>query len=314
MNIIKKDNYYINKKTKKRIRSKKMIKQIKTMRIPPNYKNVKINTNKNAKVLAIGEDSKGRKQYIYNSEFTEQQKKKKFNDLLILGKHIHKINKEIKKNIESDLSIYDKDKIISIVIYIINNCNFRVGNEEYKKKYNTYGTTTLNKKHLIFKKNEIEIRFNGKKNVENICSIKNKNVIKILKELSENRNNNLFEYFSNGKYIPITSMQINSFLKKYDDRLTIKMLRTWNANKLLLKSLVSLDKPKSIKETKKNIVKSNKVVAFKLHNTPIVCKKNYIHNNLCNLYLNNNKLFFEYEKKYNKNYNTFLYKLLKLNI
>ena len=99
MNIIKKDNYYINKKTKKRIRSKKMIKQIKSMKIPPNYKNVKINTNKNAKILAIGEDSKGRKQYIYNSEFTELQKKKKFNDLLILGKHIHKINKEIKKKI-----------------------------------------------------------------------------------------------------------------------------------------------------------------------------------------------------------------------
>ena len=316
MNIIKQKNYYIDKKTKRKIKSKKIIKQIKSMKIPPKYKNVKINTNKNAKIMAIGTDNKGRNQYIYNKNFIENQKIKKFNNQIILGKYINRIKKDIKENINSNKPIYDKDKIISIVLFLIFNCNFRVGNHEYKIKNNTYGTTTLNKNHLIFKKNEVEIKFIGKKNVENKSIIKNKKMIHILKELCYyNRNEEyIFYYLEKDKLYPIHSTHINNYLKKFDDRLTVKMIRTWNANKILLQSLVKLDKPNSNKEIKKNLIKANKMVSLKLHNTPNVCKKNYIDNNFCKLYENNNKLFFEYVDLYYKQPDKFLYKLLQLNI
>jgi DNA topoisomerase IB len=39
--------------------------------IPPAYENVKIYIKKSSKVLAIGTDSKGRKQYIYNKDFVK---------------------------------------------------------------------------------------------------------------------------------------------------------------------------------------------------------------------------------------------------
>ena len=83
----------------------------------------------------------------------KNKKFKKFNNLLIFGKHINsEIKKEIKNNLNSNKPFYNKDKIISIVLYLIDKCNFRVGNNEYKLKYNTYGTTTLQKDHIIFKK------------------------------------------------------------------------------------------------------------------------------------------------------------------
>ena len=52
----------------------KSIKQVKVdFYIAPAYDNVKINMNKNAKVLAIGYDDKNRPQYIYNQNQIKNQ-------------------------------------------------------------------------------------------------------------------------------------------------------------------------------------------------------------------------------------------------
>ncbi len=59
--------------------------------IPPAYTNVKISSNPDSKVLAIGIDSRGRKQYIYNKAFTEEQSILKFSDLKIFGKKIEEL-------------------------------------------------------------------------------------------------------------------------------------------------------------------------------------------------------------------------------
>ena len=306
--------WYINKKTKKKIKSKKILNHIKSLKIPPNYTNVKINHNINDKILAIGLDKAGRKQYIYNKKFIEKQKIKKFNNLLIFGKHINKIRNSVKENLKNNKPIHNKDKIISIVLYLIDNCNFRVGNNEYKLKYNTYGTTTLNKNHIIFKNNEVEIKFIGKKHVENKSTIKDKNMINLLNSLCMyNKNNDyLFYYLENKKLIPINSNHINNYLKKYDDRLSVKMFRTWNGNTILLKKLIKLNKPNSKKEIKKNIIFANKCVANSLHNTPFVSKKSYVNNMIYDLYVNNNSLFYRYVNLYYKNnIDKFFYKLLE---
>ena len=319
MNIIRKTKnkkkIYFDKKTRKKVKSKKIIEQINSMNIPPNYNNVQINTNKNAKIFAIGIDKAGRKQYIYNKKFIEKQKIKKFNDLLIFGKYLQKIRKEIKYNINSKKHFYNKDKIISIALYLIDNCNFRVGNNEYKNKYNTYGTTTLKNDHIIFKKNEVEIKFIGKKHVENKSIIKDKNIINLLNNLCiYNKNKEyLFYYLDKNKLYPISSLHINQFIKKYDDRLTVKMFRTWNGNTILLKKLLEYKKPKNNKEIKKNIIESNKFVANCLHNTPFVSKKSYINNIIYNMYVNENDLFYRYVRLYYKNnIDLFFYKLLQL--
>ena len=60
---------------------------------------------------------------------------------------------------------------------MLDKCKFRIGTEEYKKKYKTYGATTLNTSHLLFRRNdnnekEVEIKFRGKKSVINTNIIK----------------------------------------------------------------------------------------------------------------------------------------------
>ena len=93
----KKINYsYYNKKTKKFLPSDSQdYHRIDSLRIPPAYTNVRICTNPESKIQAIGIDNKGRNQYIYNKCYKEQQKELKFKDLIHFGRKIKRIRKDI---------------------------------------------------------------------------------------------------------------------------------------------------------------------------------------------------------------------------
>jgi DNA topoisomerase I len=287
---------YINSKTKKRV-NKKTLNRIKSLRIPPSYKKVKISNSANDKVQSIGVDELGRKQYTYNPKFAEEQQEIKFKDLIQFGKKIKRIRKDYRSIIESNLPIYNKNKIISIVLYLLDQCKFRIGSEEYKKKYNTYGATTINTNHILFKDNGAEIKFVGKKSVENTSIIKNESVIKILEKLcSQNKGKEyLFYYIDNqNETNNITAGQVTNYLKKYSKNLSPKMFRTWNGNSVLIKYLISKGVPINDKEIKKNLKEAIKKVAFELHNTVAVSKKSYCNSEIYTTYQNENHKFFEF--------------------
>jgi DNA topoisomerase I len=294
MDILRKNSngafYYVHRKTKKKINNKTMLTRIKSLRIPPAYKHVLIASNPNSKVQCIGTDTKNRNQYIYNKEHIENQTKLKFNDLITFGKKIKRIRKDIITNLNncytSPKLLNNKDNIISLVLYLIDSCNFRVGCEKYKQLYNSFGVTTLNKSHFKINSNNITIEFIGKKGILNTNNVKNTNICNLLKTLCNNDDDYIFNYLdgNNDKY-RITEKHINDFLKKYHKSLSVKMFRTWNANYILLKEILNLDLPENETQAKKNINIAIKKAAVQLHHSSNVSKKSYMNNEIVDLYL-----------------------------
>ena len=71
------------------------------------------------------------------------------------GKDFSKINKKINDDL---YSVKDsKEKQIAIILRLIMDCHFRIGNERYSKKYKSYGTTTLENQHVKVFKNLAEV-------------------------------------------------------------------------------------------------------------------------------------------------------------
>ena len=294
---------YIDRKTKMRITDKKTLKRINNMRIPPAYKKVKISKKSTDKIQAIGIDDAGRKQYVYSKKFVQDQQEIKFQDLKQFGKRIKRIRKDVKYNISKKSDIYDRSKIISIVIYLMDHCNFRIGTEEYKNRYNTYGATTLSGNHMLFKEGEVEIKFIGKKSVENVSTIKNNDAILLLKELCNKHSGKEFLFYYKDEQDnthQVSSSQINNFLKKYHKHIIPKMFRTWNGNNILIKYLISKEKPKDEKEINKNLREAIKKVSHELHNTVSVAKKSYLNSEIYTTYLLDNKKFFDFIEKNKK--------------
>ena len=315
---------YKNKSSKKLVNDPKTMERIKSLKIPPAYTNVIISNDPNSKVQSIGTDTKKRKQYTYHPNHIETQSKLKFNDLISFGKKIKRIRKDINTNIEKcskniDL-LYNKECIISIILYLIDYCNFRVGCEKYKKLYNSFGVTTLNKSHIKFNKNNAIIEFIGKKGVKNSHKVKKYSVCSLLKTLCSNDTDYLFYYIdSKNQHYRINEKHINDYLKKYHKTLTVKMFRTWNANYILLKELLNLELPDSESKATKNISIAIKKAASQMHHTANVSKKSYMNSEIVDLYRTNPlkfKRLIEFFRKTNGNLPTIgrLLNLLLTNI
>lgn len=242
------------------------IERIKKLRIPPIWTSVKIDKSGGAKIQATGYDSKGRKQYIYNSTWTDISKKKKFNKMKNFNYDHYSdvINNFIRKN---DLS---RDCVIANVIKIMEDLNIRVGNEMYKKENGSYGITTLLKSHL----NGNKLDFIGKKGIRHTKNITSDKSLKFIERVKKIKGPNLF-YDSQGKCI--TSSDLNTFLRnKVNSNVTCKDIRTYKANQIFLKFMKKLKLAKTEKERKKQVLQGIDYTANELGNTRKVCKDSYL--------------------------------------
>ena len=269
--------------------------------IAPAYDDVKINLNKNAKILAIGYDNKMRPQYIYNKKFVEKMKKQKFYNLYLFGLQYNKIISDINRNIK--LPEDDKLKHICMILKLIIDCDFRVGNDEYMKQNNSYGVSTLKSKHVLVNKDKVVIDFIGKKSVRNVCSVKNKTMKNHLKKKKKTLKKNSRIFKCNG--INISSSDVNNYIKQFGD-FSSKDFRTLSANIKLITYLLKSNH----ENLNKNIKESLDKVSEKLHHTPEVCKKNYIFTELLEFYKNDKAKFNRYFKS---NINKKLSEFLKQN-
>jgi len=248
----KKQFHILNDKV---ITDKDLIKRIESIYIPPAYKELVIAKSENNKIQAIGTDTRGRRQYIYNPKYTKKRNERKYDDVMELGKSIIKIEKDNecmlntltnKKYEEWDLP----NDYIPIIIYMLKMYHFRIGNECYTKDNNSYGITTLKKDHIHFlPKNKFKIEFIGKKGIVNTYTDDNLLISKLLNKLIENASNDdfLFKYnhinqYNNEKtHQLITPDHIHSFFQdKYNSYITPKMFRTWYGNYHMINYLKEL--------------------------------------------------------------------------
>ena len=206
------------------------------------------------KIYAYVLDSKGRKQYFYTKEHKEKMGDKKY-------KHFPKIIPKVEKLLNS---CKNKNDQICQSIIMMSECNFRIGHEKYKKLYNTNGTLTLNHSHLEKNnKNNIHIKFIGKKKEENYCLVEPSSPVYKMANNSLQKKQPLFK--------DVNYKNVYSYLKKFD--LKPKDVRQYNANLLFYNNIRSQkidDKPK------KYLKKILELTAVKMNHSPTVCKKEYL--------------------------------------
>lgn len=240
--------------------------------VPPGYKDLHIFNDPNSKVYAYGYDKKGRKQIIYNPWFIEQQRQQRFQKIIELKSAIKKMQSELEHILNASSPAKSKDVQIAVILKLMLLCNFRIGNVKYLKDNGSYGLTTLQWNHVNLFKNYVEIEFIGKKGVVNKSTCDDKIITKILTQMKkESSSSNVFS---------VSSKNVNIFLQQFGN-MTTKDIRTWHANYLFVKYYRQAQQL-NISQEECNIKKyAIANVAKELHNTPVVCKKNYLLPELC---------------------------------
>ena len=280
MSIYKKETskeiQYVDEQGKK-ITSKKLLARFKELVIPPMWSNVQICKWPDGHIQAIGRDLKGRKQYIYHSDWEKKRQAKKFAKMKKFGKKLAKFRKQLYNDVAAKK--WTKKKILSLIVLILDETGIRIGNQQYVKKNATYGLTTLRRKHMTVNKDSIIFQYSGKSNKDRIVEIEDQNLHQLIKNAADLPGYEIFRYKVNSKkYKSIDSDDVNAYIQKYmGDEHSSKDFRTWVASRLAVELYPLAEKEIKASSKKKFSNILVRMVADELGNTPEVCKSYYVH-------------------------------------
>ncbi len=263
----------------KQINDEASLDRIKSLVIPPAWKFVRVSTSASSNLQAVGMDTTGRVQYLYNPKFRASQEKKKFLKIEKFGEHLPKLRKITNEHLQ--LEGFPREKVLAVMMRLINSLYIRLGTEKSVKHYKTYGITTLQNRHLeINKKGELVFSFVGKHHIKHRKILVDEELAVIMRDLKAiGGARKLFNYLDeNDKPHPIKPKDINDYLKEVTaPEFSAKDFRTWGGTLLAALELAEIGFCDDEKLLKKNIINAIKKVAEQLGNTPSVCRASYIH-------------------------------------
>jgi DNA topoisomerase-1 len=261
------------------------LQRIKQLAIPPAYSQVWICLSAKGHLQATGRDARGRKQYRYHQEWRAIRERTKYHHMLAFGHALPTIRQRIKADLE--LPGLPKQKVLATVAKLLESTLIRVGNVEYSRDNNSYGLTTLRKKHVDITGSTVSFDFKGKSGKDWSIHVFDKKIAKIIKRCEEIPGHQLFKYLDeNDEKHLIDSSDVNNYLQEISGLdITAKDFRTWAGTVLATIALKEFAEFDSAAQAKKNVVQAIESVAKKLGNTPTICRKCYIHPNVINTYL-----------------------------
>jgi DNA topoisomerase-1 len=267
---------YLDKKEEK-LSNESELSRIKSLVIPPAWKNVWISPKKTSYLQATGVDDKGRKQYLYHEKWSEYASKLKFQDLLDFGFYLPTLRARYKKDLNQ--KSWNRSKVLALATALLDELYLRVGNKLYTETNHSHGLTTLRRKHLVEDGKNIRLNFIGKSGKERSVELTNKKLVNLLKNCSALPGYELFRYQEAGEWRTLDSSSINEYISAQADEdkyFTAKYFRTWGANSLCIKN--KLEAKNLCKDTRKNPSTALiKLVAENMGHTQAVCKSSYLH-------------------------------------
>lgn len=274
---IKKGKAFVYMLSGKKVNNQAVLERIKSLVLPPAWEQVWICALDNGHLQATGIDVKGRKQYKYHPHWNALRNHTKYYRLLDFGNALPAIRSQLQKDIS--LPGMPVEKILALVVILMEETNIRIGNNFYEKLYGSFGLTTLKDKHVAFSGSQLKFIFKGKKGVEHNISLSNKKLSLLVKKCRDIPGKELFQYYDDaGNRRPIDSGMVNSYIKKISGTdFSAKDFRTWSGTLHAFKAFKELGAFETETEKKKKIVEALDIVAARLGNTRTVCKKYYVH-------------------------------------
>lgn len=259
------------------VKDKELIKQFNSLVIPPAYTNVWISPFYNSHLQFTGVDAAGRKQYRYHPSWNSIRNQSKYHRLQTFASHLPSIRAQVDKDLARPN--LDHDKVVALVVRLMELTSIRVGNESYKKLYGSFGLTTLQDRHVKIEGTRLNFEFKGKKGVMHKIALQSRKLARLVKQCRDIPGKELFQYYDKeGKRCSIGSGDVNNYLKQITgEDFTAKDFRTWAGSVSALYAFKAAGEFETVSECKKKIISVLDEVAVNLGNTRTVCKKYYVH-------------------------------------
>jgi DNA topoisomerase I len=270
---------YVDEATNALVDDDDTLARIRALAVPPAWTDVWIAADPCRHVQATGRDARGRKQYRYHTEFRQQQEESKFELLLPFGEALPALRRRVERDLRR--RGLPQERVIAIVVRLLEDTLVRVGNEEYARTNGSFGLTTLRDRHVRVNGSGsgVRLRFVGKSGKTHDVAIEDPRLARLVRKCQDVPGQVLFQCVdADDRHRPIKSTDVNDYLRAVTGiDATAKMFRTWTATLMAATGFGSIPPPQSRREANQTVRTLVGLVSNQLNNTPAVCRRSYIH-------------------------------------
>ncbi|MEX1185768.1 MAG: hypothetical protein WEA80_04205 [Gemmatimonadaceae bacterium] len=258
--------------------------RIRSLGIPPAWKDVHVAWDSRAAIQAWGLDARGRKQYRYHPRAVAKGELRKYYRVRQMARDLPAIRRKVAA--DSRRRGFTREKVAAIVVRLIAHGFFRVGSERYVRENNTFGMTTMRKSHVSVYGDNVVFDYVGKRNIRHRQIVVDADLARLIRSLLGTPGARLFRYKTKEGWRDLDSAEVNDYFRSLTNfPYTVKDLRTWGGTLRAATVLAELGPGKSRTEAKRNVSTALRLVASELGNTPAICRKAYVHPALITQYM-----------------------------
>jgi DNA topoisomerase IB len=258
------------------IRDARELERIRSLAIPPAWREVWICPDDCGHIQAIGTDAAGRRQYLYHPDWRAQRDREKFERLVEFGATMPAVRRRLAERLE--LQGLVRERVLAGAVRLLDIGLFRVGGEAYAEDNESFGLTTLEKRHVRVRRGAIEFEYVAKGGALRTQTVEDELVLPTVVALRRRRapaEARLLVYRDGrSAWRELRSDELNEHLKELvGERFSAKDFRTWNATVLAAAHLAARageeDRDRAVAEAIERVAEA-------LGNTPAVCRDSYV--------------------------------------
>lgn len=269
----------------KPLRDPATLARIRSLAIPPAWRDVWICPRDSGHMQATGRDARGRKQYRYHPRWRSLRDETKYERMVHFGRALP----TIRKAVDAALALpgLPREKVLATLVQLLEATMMRVGNEEYARTNHSFGLTTLRDRHARIDGTRVRFEFRGKSGVHHAVEVDDPRLARIVRRTRDLPGQDLFQYVDDdGQRHSVGSADVNAYLRDITgEDYTAKDFRTWSGTVLAAMALREFERFDSAAQAKRNVVRAIEHVAGQLGNTPSICRKCYVHPAVVDAYL-----------------------------
>ncbi|HEX4682754.1 MAG TPA: hypothetical protein VH277_08610 [Gemmatimonadaceae bacterium] len=267
------------------VRERDQIRRFRSLVIPPAWNDVWICPLPDGHLQVTARDARGRKQYRYHPAFRARRDQSKFEKMVELSDVLAKTREQVERDIA--LPGLPRKKVMATIVWLLERTLIRVGSHELAKVNNSFGLTTLRRRHVSIEGATLRFEFRGKSGVPHAVAVTDRRITRIVQQCSELPGRELFQYVDARRRRQIVyADDVNTYLREITGRdLTAKDFRTWAGTLLAAESLREKGPAPTRREAERNVLHAIDRAAERLGNTRTVCRKYYVHPELMEAYM-----------------------------
>ena len=267
-----------------KVREEKVLERTEALKVPPAWREARIARSPSAKVQAIGYDTSGKLQYRYSEKYREQKEREKFERILRFADALPDMRRTTSRHLRREK--LDREKVLAAMTRLTNSAYFRVGEERYAKKNQTYGIATLRRKHLTIDGDTMIFEYSGKWGKHQRQAVTDRRLREVVEECAKLPGYEIFKYYDGRELRDVKSRDLNHYIKEVvGEEFTPKDFRTWAGTLVAAVKLAELGAVTDARQSQKNVLSAIDEVAGRLGNTRDIARASYVSPRVIDHYL-----------------------------